>query len=203
MPFPSRLLDDNEVVVLDLRRHWLFLIAPSATLAASVAVAVAASQWTTRGIVLIPLLLAVLSALGWFLLRAASWAATFLVVTNQRLVLRVGVFRRGQALALERVDDITITRTLFARMLGAGDLAIESAGEGGGEVFVDCPHPRRVRDEIGRQIELASARHGRQRGGGLVISSLDQLERLDDLRRRGVISQAEFQAKKAQLLDRF
>ena len=31
---------------------------------------------------------------------------------------------------------------------------------------------------------------------------VDQLERLDDLRKRGVITEAEFQAKKTQLLDR-
>jgi hypothetical protein len=31
---------------------------------------------------------------------------------------------------------------------------------------------------------------------------LDQIERLDQLRQRGVISQAEFETKKAQLLER-
>ena len=34
------------------------------------------------------------------------------------------------------------------------------------------------------------------------LSPLEQLEKLDELRQRGVISQAEFEAKKAQLLDR-
>jgi hypothetical protein len=34
------------------------------------------------------------------------------------------------------------------------------------------------------------------------VSPLEQLDRLDGLRRRGVISQAEFDAKKTQLLDR-
>jgi hypothetical protein len=34
------------------------------------------------------------------------------------------------------------------------------------------------------------------------LSPLEQLEKLEELRQRGVISQAEFEAKKAQLLDR-
>ena len=34
------------------------------------------------------------------------------------------------------------------------------------------------------------------------LSLPEQLEKLDELRQRGVISQAEFDAKKAQLLDR-
>ncbi len=202
MPFPPRLLNDNEEVVLDLRPHWLFLVVPSAVLAAAVVVAVVASTWTTRGVVLIPLLLAVLVALGWFLARVSSWAGTTLVVTNDRLVMRSGILRRGRELALERVDDIIVTQTLFARMLGAGDLLIESVGEGSRESFVGCPHPRRVRDEIRRQVELATARTTERQPGRRDPSPLEQLERLDELRQRGVISDAEFEAKKAQLLGR-
>jgi len=202
VPFPPRLLNDNEQVVLDIRRHWLFLVGPSATLAAAVVVAVVVSTWTNRGIVLIPLLLGVLVALGWFLLRVASWAATNLVVTNHRLVIRSGVFRRGRELALGRVDDITITQTLLTKMVGAGDLVIEPTGERDAEAFMGCPHPRKVRDEIHHQVELVTARTAERQTGGRDQSPLGQLERLDELRRRGVISQAEFDAKKTQLLGR-
>ncbi|MDQ6798508.1 MAG: PH domain-containing protein [Actinomycetota bacterium] len=202
MPFPPRLLHDNEEVVVDLRPHWLFLVGPSAVLAAAVVVAILVSTWTTRGIVLIPLLLVVLVALGWFLLRVGSWAGTALVVTNHRVVLRSGVLRRGRELALERIDDMTITRTLLARLLGAGDLLIESTGEGSRESFVGCPHPRRVRDEIHHQMVLVAARIHEGQAGGRDLSPLGQLERLDDLRRRGVISDTEFEAKKTQLLGR-
>ena len=202
MPFPPRLLNDNEEVVLDLRRHWLVLVAPSVTLAATVALVLVVSGWTNRGVVLIPLLLGVLSALGWFLLRVASWAGTTLVVTNQRVVVRSGVFRRGREVALGCVDDIAITQTLFTRMLDAGDLFIEAVGEQGGEAFVGCPHPRRARDEIRRQVNLASTPAAGRPAGGSDLSPLEQLERLDELRRKGVISQAEFDAKKTQLLGR-
>jgi len=202
VPFPRRLLNDNEEVVADLRPHWLFIVGPSAALAAAIAVAVIASTWTTRGLVLIPLLLVVLATLGWFLVRVASWAGTTLVVTNHRLVLRSGILRRGRELALERIDDMTITQSLFARMLGAGDLLIESVGEGSRESFVGCPHPRRVRDEINHQMELTAARTTERQTGRRDLSPLEQLERLDELRRRGVISDAEFDAKKTQLLGR-
>ncbi len=202
MPFPRRLLDDEEEVVLDLRRHWLYLVAPSATLAGAIAVVLIVSTWTNRGVVLIPLLLAVLSALGWFLLRVADWAGTNLAVTNQRVVMRTGLLRRGQELALGRVDDIRVTQTLTARMLGAGDLVIESAGERGAEVFLGCPHPKRVRDTIHHQRRLVVSRITEPTTGRLDMSPLGQLERLDELRRRGAISQAEFDAKKTQLLGR-
>jgi len=168
----------------------------------AVTAAIVVSNWTTRGVVLIPLLVVVLVTLGWFLLRVASWAATTLVVTNHRLVLRSGVLRRGRELALDRIDDLTITRGLLARMLGAGDLLIESVGEGSQESFVGCPHPRRVRDEIHHQMELVAAQTSERQADRRDLSPLDQLERLDDLRRRGVISDTEFEAKKTQLLGR-
>jgi len=201
MPFPRRLLNDDEEIVVEVRPHAIFLAGPSLALALAIAVAIAASTWTNRGVVLLPLLAIVLVALGWFLVRVTSWAATTLVVTDQRLVLRSGVLRRGRELSLTRVDEITITRTLPARVLGAGDLVIGSAGQRGGEVFVCCPHPRRVRDAIHHQVSASAGLAARPTGRG-DVSPLEQLERLDDLRRRGVISQAEFDAKKTQLLDR-
>ena len=45
-----------------------------------------------------------------------------------------------------------------------------------------------------READRAAGRRG--------LSLPEQLEKLDELRQRGVISQAEFDAKKAQLLDR-
>jgi len=202
VPFPRRLLNDDEQVMVEVRPHAVFLAGPSVALALAIAVAVMASTRTNRGIVLLPLLAIVLVALGWFLLRVAGWAATTLVVTDQRLVLRSGVFRRGRELPLGRVDEITITRTLLTRLLGAGDLVIGSAGQLGGEVFSCCPHPRRVRDTIHEQVSASARRSAERHTSRADQSPLEQLDRLDDLRRRGVISQAEFDAKKTQLLDR-
>jgi len=200
--FPRKLLNDDEEIVVEVRPHAIFLSGPSLALAVAVAVAIVASTRTNRGVVLLPLLAIVLVALGWFLVRVASWAATTLVVTDQRLVLRSGVLRRGRSLPLTRVDEITITRTLLARVLGAGDLVIGSAGQRGGEVFVCCPRPRRVRDAIHHQVGASADRSAPRPPARGDTSPLEQLERLDDLRRRGVISQAEFDAKKTQLLDR-
>jgi uncharacterized membrane protein YdbT with pleckstrin-like domain len=125
------------------------------------------------------------------------------VLTNDRLIVRSGVFmKRGREIPLERVNDITVTQTLLRRMLGAGDLVIESAGERGQEAFPGCPHPGRVQNEIYRQMEESADRDAERRAGRQELSPLEQLEKLDELRQRGVISQAEFDAKKARLLDR-
>jgi len=91
---------------------------------------------------------------------------------------------------------------LFERVIRAGDLVIESAGERGQQMFTDIPRPMHVQNEVYRQIEAAQQRDADRMAGRRELSVPEQLEKLDELRQRGVISQAEFDAKKSQLLDR-
>jgi uncharacterized membrane protein YdbT with pleckstrin-like domain len=196
-------LNEDEEVVLDLRPHWWFLAGPSLALVLAIAAAIYVATRTDRGWALIPLLVLVLVALVWLLARIARWATTNLVVTSDRLIVRTGVIaKRGREIPLERINDITVTQSLLERMLGAGDLMIESGGERGQEHFHDCPDPPQVQNEIYRQMEAANDRQADRREVRRELSPLEQLEKLDELRQRGVISQAEFDVKKAQLLDR-
>ena len=203
MPFPRSFLNDDEEVVLDLRPHWVFMTWPTVALAGSLFLVLFADSKTGSDFVIIPLLGAVVVALVWFLWRFARWRTTNLIVTSDRLIVRKGVIsKRGREIPLEHINDITVTQHLLERILGAGDLHIESAGERGQEVFHDCTKPPRVQNEIYRQMDEAGARDAERRSGRRELSPLEQIEKLDDLRQRGVISQAEFDAKKAQLLDR-
>ena len=86
-------------------------------------------------------------------------------------------------------------------MIHAGDLLIESAGERGQEPFKDVANPFDVQNAIHRTMEEATNRPSRGTGvAGLSIP--EQIDKLDELRQRGVISDAEFQDKKRRLLDR-
>ena len=96
---------------------------------------------------------------------------------------------------------ITFRQSIFERIIGAGDLAIESAGERGQETFTDVRRPAIVQQEIYRQVEATRAREAQRASGSHALSVPEQLDKLDELRQRGVISQAEFDAKKAKLLD--
>jgi hypothetical protein len=51
-------------------------------------------------------------------------------------------------------------------------------------------------------MEALQARDADRIAGRRELSIPEQIEKLDELRQRGVISQGEFDAKKAQLLDR-
>jgi uncharacterized membrane protein YdbT with pleckstrin-like domain len=204
--FPRKYLNEGEEIVLDLRPHWFFFAGPVVALVAS---AVAASlvganlDGRPRGLLLVPSVALVLASLVWVVVRYAQWATTAFVVTTDRLVHRHGVLSKsGREIPLERLNDISFHQSLFQRLLGAGDVLIESAGERGQQSFASFPHPERTQNVIHRQIELAQARDADRMAGRRELSPLEQLDKLDDLRRRGVISEAEFEVKKAKLLDR-
>ena len=103
---------------------------------------------------------------------------------------------------MERINDISFHQSLFGRLIGAGDLVVESAGERGQETLGYVPGPERVQRELYRQMAAVQERASGRMAGQPELSLPDQLERLDELRKRGVITQAEFDAKKADLLRR-
>ena len=217
MAFPSKLLNENEELVLDLRPHWWFMAEPTGALVGAVLLGIAVIANVDSGgigtVLRLVIAALILFCLGWFGIRYAKWTTTNFVVTSERVVFRVGVLsKQGIEIPLERINTVFFHQGIFERMLGAGDLGIESAGERGSETFKDVRKPSAVQNEIYRQMEANNARmYGGMRqaqsaAAPAATAPVDdvpaQLERLDDLRKKGVISEQEFAAKKADLLNR-
>jgi len=150
---------------------------------------------------------AVIGSLG----KLVSWRTTNFVVTTSRLIVRTGVIsKQGLEIPLDRVTNISYSQTLVERILGSGDLVVESAGESGQQRFTDVAKPQHLQNTIYRQAELAERANHENVGdgaGGSISESRgrsipDQIEKLDDLRKRKIISEAEFEDKKQELLDR-
>ena len=201
MPFPRKYLNEGEEIILDLRPHWFYLAGPATALVAALVLALVVkdrSAW-----ILFPVLALAVVALVWFLGRYAKWVTTNFVLTSDRLVYRSGVAsRQGREIPLERLNDVSFHQSLLQRILSAGDLLVESGGERGQEQFGSFAHPQDTQNEIHRAIEAAADRDAARQAGRRELSPLEQLEKLEELRQRGVITQAEFELKKAKLLDR-
>ncbi|HVM39184.1 MAG TPA: PH domain-containing protein [Acidimicrobiia bacterium] len=202
MGFPPRLLNEGEEIAFDLRPHWWYF-----------------AKHGVAGVLVIALVWGVLQldgdarSVGWWVfavvavvwavwLTAAllSWMYTHFVVTSDRLIWRTGVLsRQGREIPLERVNDITFHQTLWERIIGAGDLMIESAGEQGQQRFTDIGHPDRVQQEIYRQIEANERRTASYSREATIPEQIEHLARLRD---QGIVTEAEFEAKKRDLLSR-
>ena len=209
MPFPRKLLQDHEDVVLDLHPHWWFFAPPLLALIASVALGGLLIAGTDIDWLQIPAGILILGCLLWFGARYARWVTTNFVVTTDRLIYRHGVLaKHGIEIPLERVNTVFFRQSIFERVVGSGDLVIESASEQGRQAFSNVRNPDAIQNEIYRQIEDNENRKY-DRVGAAVAGSDDreasipaQIRELDELRKQGVLSEEEFAAKKQQLLDR-
>ncbi len=124
MGFPERLLSEDEELIYDLRPHWWTLVLPA--LATVVAAAGVVLAWvvvpagdlqqparTVVGLVGLAVLAAVVGR------RVLRWLTTHLVLTTERLIFRSGVVARfGREIPLERVNDVTVSQSLFERLIG-------------------------------------------------------------------------------------
>jgi len=205
--FPRKLINDNEELVLDLRPHWLFLAPATGLLVVAVVVGLFVSVGhdftggTGTAVHLLALLLLVL-ALGYFALKYASWVTTMFVLTSDRILTRRGILSKsGTEIPLERINTVFFHQSLFERMVGAGDLTLESAGEKGSESFTDIRKPAIVQREIYVQMEHNENRKfDRVGAGGTAMSVAEQLEKLHGLLQQGALTQAQYEAQKAKLL---
>ncbi len=207
MPFSRKLLNDGEHIVLDLHPHWAFLLKEAAALVAAVVLGLVVLTKDIPGWIDAIVGVLVLSALVWFALAYAKWATINFVVTSDRLIYRHGVLaKHGIEIPLERVNTVFFSQSIFERIIGSGDLVIESAGEMGRQEFANVRKPSAVQNEIHRQMELNENRKfdriNSQPAAPAAASIPEQIQQLESLRRQGLLTDAEFQTKKAELLDR-
>lgn len=210
MAFDRKLLHEHEELVLDLRPHWWFMAWPTLSLAASsilgLWLVIGGGDSTVWDGLKYLAVLGIIVSLGWFAVRYARWITTNFVVTSDRLIYRSGLIaKQGIEIPLERVNTVFFNQGVFERMLGAGDLSIESGGETGKQNFRDIRRPSAVQNEIYKQMEANENRKFDRvsRGAPPATDSIpDQIAKLDQLRQQGALTQAEFDSKKQQLLDR-
>ena len=158
MAFPQRLLADDEQLVLVLRRHWKTLAWPFVVLVlviAAIAVPLALTDggWP-RWLGIAVTIVAALVVLAWVVWPLIVWRTTVYAISNRRLIMREGVFARsGHDMPLTRLNDVSFQHSFVERLLGAGTLMVESAGERGQLTLTDIPKVELVQRTLYRLSE--------------------------------------------------
>jgi uncharacterized membrane protein YdbT with pleckstrin-like domain len=197
--YPEHLLTADEAILHQFRPHWKVLLPAigwAMLLAALVGVAFAALDRT-------PALWGLGAAVAlWLLLSAKSlldWLYTNYVLTTERIIVRSGmVARSGTEIPLENINNVLFNQRVLERLLGYGDVLIESAGSMGQSRLENIPDPEAFQSEVYRAREVRSLHLTGDRGRSRDVVA--QLEALADLRERGHLSDAEFETKKRRLL---
>ena len=217
MPYSDLILRDGEELVLDLHPHWWYFA--SAFLVAVGAFFLGLFIWTRHDLpgsdfFNIGAAVLILGSLVWLGERYIRWISTHFVLTTDRVIYRSGVVaKHGIEIPLQRINTIFFSQRIFERLLGLGDLKIESASETGAQVFADIRSPDKVQHDIYAQME-ANENRGLEKLGDRIApqgaapaaqaapTATDQIAELHRLHQAGAITDAEYEAKKAELLGR-
>jgi len=195
------MLGENERILLITRQHGFVLfsmilaeITVSVLLIAVVSVATIFFPPAAFGFVLV--VLPLISMLRDILI----WTNHEYLVTNRRVIQISGIFNKNVVdSSLEKVNDVKMTQSFFGRMFDYGDVEILTASEIGVNLF------KRIGDPVKFKTAMLNAKEkmGFEGAGAHAQHAEDvpaMIAQLDELRKKGIVTEAEFQIKKAELL---
>jgi uncharacterized membrane protein YdbT with pleckstrin-like domain len=199
----EEMLGENEQILLRARKHWSVLFG-NIVLEIVLIIALVVLSLTLLPLVAFPVMplgiLLVLVPLIGMTRDFLIWYNRQYIVTNRRVIQTAGVFSKDVVdSSLEKVNDVKLSQSFWGRMFDYGDIEILTASEVGANVF----------RSIGGPIEFKTAMlNAKEKLGYDEMGARPQMEedvptliaRLDGLRKQGIISEAEFQQKKAELL---
>lgn len=196
------LLGETEEVLLETHQHWFVLFGKiflELLVVGLLLVAVIVGS-VYYPLAIYGLVLLVIPAIG-IMNDVLVWRNKAYVVTNRRVIQIAGVFNKDVVdSSLEKVNDVKMSQSFFGRLFGYGDIEILTASELGINLFHE------INDPIGFKTAMLNAKErlgfdGDSGVGAHNPSDIPALiARLDDLRKRGIISEVEFQRKKTDLL---
>lgn len=197
------MLGEQEQILLIARQHWFVVVGSIlAELVAILLIAVAAMAvtlfWPPFGwlalifgviLILIPLATMTYDILAW-------WNRQYLV-TSRRVIQISGSFNKNVVdSSLEKVNDVKMTQSALGRIFDYGDVEILTASELGVNLF------RRIENPIQFKTAMINAKEKLERPDvkDERVSIPAMIAKLAELHQRGVLTDAEFQQKKAELL---
>jgi uncharacterized membrane protein YdbT with pleckstrin-like domain len=167
--FPSRLLNDDEHVVVHTREHPKALLLPLLVLLLSLAVAVTVQSFgsgtAARILHIVAWVLAGVAVLWWVVRPLVTWATTTYTFTNRRFIARSGfVAKEGRTIPLNRISGVDFEIGVVDRLFGCGTLVVSDASEQGRVEIHDIPHVEEVQLKVADELHRLAGRRGSDDG---------------------------------------
>lgn len=199
--YTESMLGENERILLVTRQHGFVLFS---SILAEIVVTVIVMAVISAVAIANPLaavgFLLVLIPLAIMLRDILVWYNREYIVTNRRVIQSLGVFNKSVIdSSLEKVNDVKMTQSFFGRLFDYGDIEILTASDLGVNLFKRIGNPVKfktamlnAKEELGVEGTGPHAQH--------VEDIPEQIAELDVLRKKGILTETEFQKKKTELL---
>ena len=168
MPYPDKLLAEDEEIVRHLHPHWLtifwpviwFLLIVGAASFGAALIPAGEQQGLLR---LLVIAVAVVLLLVLVLVPLLRWRTTHYVITTHRVLFREGILaRRGRDIGLSRITDVSYSQSVWERIINSGTVTIESAGDSGATVLKQIPDSDGVQQLLNHMVEEDSDRRAQE-----------------------------------------
>lgn len=198
-------LKNDENVVIVIRSHWLLIVWPIVLTVIGLIIGILFGGY----VYILPLILGCYLFYKIIQRNNNLWA-----VTNLRVIDEFGVFTlNSKESPLDKINNVTYNQTVWGRIFGYGNVQIQTAAEIGSTTYYMVEKPKKLKDTItlmqeeykrsqiiSQAQELAKAiSSGSQRQSKSDIAT--ELEKLFELKQKGVISEEEFNQGKKKILE--
>jgi len=199
----ENMLGENEKIILVTRQHGFVLFSSIAAEIVVTLIVIAAFVTMTLAnpvaafgflLALIPLAIMTRDIL--------VWNNHQYIVTNRRVIQISGVINKNVIdSSLEKVTDIKMTQSFFGRLFDYGDVEILTASEIGVNLFTRIGNPVKFKTAMLNAKEKLGYEGAGSRGHNPRPDSIPALiAALEELRKKGIVTEEEFKAKKKELL---
>ena len=207
-------LKNEEKKILTIRQHWIILALPVLAWLFLV-ILMLILGWPGFKIGLIITLIAALYPLNAYI----KWKYNLWTVTNLRVVDESGYFSRySKESPLDKINNVEYDQSFWGRIMGYGDVDIQTAAELGETTYKFIHHPKLLKDTITQAQEedkkaqitdqatqlaeaIARSNPGKQGQSSEPAQMVgDELQKLFDLLQKGAITHEEYIAQKNKLM---
>jgi Bacterial PH domain/Short C-terminal domain len=155
------LLASGERPIKIERQHWFILVANAAYGLIAIVIAILLlfvsgnlGQGAARDLLGWAIIVIVVGGLAYLAWESLQWTNREFVVTNRRVLQLEGVLNKKVIdSSLEKINDAILTRSVFGRLFGYGDLEILTASESG------ISRLRKLREAEGFKRSMLEAKH--------------------------------------------
>jgi len=202
--YTKDLLGENERILLVTRQHWFVLFSNILLEILLIVLIIGGVIAAQIFFPLTPLVsfgyILVLVPLAGMIRDILIWSNRQYIVTNRRVVQISGVLSKDVVdSSLEKVNDVKMSQSFFGRLFNYGDIEILTASEIGVNNFRYIGNPVRFKTAmLNAKENMGFDEMGVRSQPAEDIPAM--IAKLDELRKKGILSEAEFQEKKSDLL---
>jgi uncharacterized membrane protein YdbT with pleckstrin-like domain len=127
-------------------------------------------------------------------------------VSNQRVLIKVGFIKRSTfELLLNKVESFQVDQSIMGRILGYGTILVSGTGMGS-EEFKNIADPLELKKNVQQSVKEYERNYHQGKTPALVnksdsVSVADEINKLVELKEKGVLTEDEFEEQKRKLLD--